>query len=308
MKPIKLALLAIFRNEGNIIKEWLKHYIKMEFDNIYLLDNYSNDNWQDDEDIKKIIKESNIFIKKTENNIQNSQINEYNFILNKIKKENDWLFICDLDEFLYSKKNLNLKEYISDKDCHQIVFPWLIFKPLMFEPKSIIKDSIYRIKFNDDEKCSKCKSIFNLKKLDKLDIHISFVNGKTIISDGKSTVIDCKNIRGLHNIKYNENEINNFDFVINHYKFRSMEYFWKVKINRIEVGKKIKSTNFTKNRNLKGLKKIFKKKTIIDKNLSNKTNYNFKHFLKLKFPSTSKDLIYLKSIIILRKFFDNLSN
>ena len=30
-----------------------------------------------------------------------------------------------------------------------------------------------------------------------------------------------------------------------------MEYFWKVKINRIEVGKKNKTQSFTKKRNLK---------------------------------------------------------
>ena len=42
-----LCLVAIFKNESHILKEFITHYIKQGVDHFFLIDNGSNDNYSD---------------------------------------------------------------------------------------------------------------------------------------------------------------------------------------------------------------------------------------------------------------------
>ena len=43
-----LSIVAMFKNESSIIKQWIKHYIDEKVDYFYLIDNGSNDNYYDE--------------------------------------------------------------------------------------------------------------------------------------------------------------------------------------------------------------------------------------------------------------------
>ena len=43
---MKLALMAMFKNEAMGIREWVEHYVWQGVDTILLLDNNSTDDWR----------------------------------------------------------------------------------------------------------------------------------------------------------------------------------------------------------------------------------------------------------------------
>ena len=45
MSRYYLSVLAVFRNESHIMKEWICHYIMEGVDHFYLLNNFSTDNY-----------------------------------------------------------------------------------------------------------------------------------------------------------------------------------------------------------------------------------------------------------------------
>ena len=45
LKKYNLSLIAIFKNESHILKEWIEHYINEGVDKFYLIDNGSTDNY-----------------------------------------------------------------------------------------------------------------------------------------------------------------------------------------------------------------------------------------------------------------------
>ena len=81
-----LSLIAIFKNESWILKEWIEHYIHQGIDHFFLIDNGSNDNYmsilQPYINNKKVslIKDPKIFHKK----------GHYNKYILPIKNISEW--------------------------------------------------------------------------------------------------------------------------------------------------------------------------------------------------------------------------
>ena len=46
-RPETLAILAIFRNEADIMEEWIEHHINEGVDHFYLINNQSTDNYSE---------------------------------------------------------------------------------------------------------------------------------------------------------------------------------------------------------------------------------------------------------------------
>ena len=43
-----LSIVAMFKNESSIIKQWIKHYIEENVEHFYLIDNGSTDNYENE--------------------------------------------------------------------------------------------------------------------------------------------------------------------------------------------------------------------------------------------------------------------
>ena len=169
-KKYFLGILTYFKNERSCIYEWILHYKKWGVDHIWMIDNGS----QDDYNIDQFINEGFVTVYKEPTT---DQINSYHKYTPEIKKQVKWLGVFDMDEFLYSKEEDNLKNAINtvDETNKIISIQMTIFFPTTFETtESIIETNILR-KCYDSDMHPKC--LFNLDIIDRVSIHGS-VNKK----------------------------------------------------------------------------------------------------------------------------------
>lgn len=105
--------MAVFRNEGHILEEWLEHHIKQGVDKFYLTNNASEDNYyQILEKYKNRVKllHDRRVLNQTQLTDTGIQLMSYRQMLKYVTT--DWLIICDLDEFFYTTNGLSIKDYI----------------------------------------------------------------------------------------------------------------------------------------------------------------------------------------------------
>lgn len=229
MKRYELCVAAIFKNESLNLKEWIEHYIFHGADHIYLVNDNSSDDYMDvlgpyinknivtlfDSDISKFPNRQQVMYDK--------------YILPKIK-DSQWTIICDLDEFWYSPKEINLKNIFNQYKDYDIIFAnWAMFHSNgnIKHPKSIVQSCIFRHEFNGEMTCL---------------INGSFTPSKT--ASQKYAVNGNANIIGLwvHNPIGQVSSINisylgkeDYDLIINHYTTQSVEFWEKVKMKRGDV-------------------------------------------------------------------------
>ena len=240
------CIVAIFKNESEILKEWIKHYLNEGCSKFFLIDNGSTDNYL------PIIKKYKDKIHLVVDVKKHAQIELYNkyfkYFLSKIKKY-EWILICDLDEFIYSRKNFKtIRHFLLsvENKVSQIVINWKIFGSNGFntknkkEPKSVINSFTKRIDYSKntgfqgvkeiigDVKMNLCKSIVRSNRVLCLGIHTSKVKPDITI-DSNYQIIKKKNLRY---IPCNEKILASQNLHLNHYAIRSFDWFTRVKMTR----------------------------------------------------------------------------
>jgi hypothetical protein len=104
----KLSVCALFKNESHCIKEWVEHYLFHGVDHFYLLDDGSCDDYYSI--IKKYIVNGTItLIPVFCERYLHRQRDIYNKYMLPLLNETEWLLIVDLDEFMWSPVNIDLK-------------------------------------------------------------------------------------------------------------------------------------------------------------------------------------------------------
>jgi hypothetical protein len=189
-----LCLIAIFKNESHILREWINHYLNQGVQKFFLIDNGSTDNYYSI--IEPFIIKKIIFLVRDDK--PHSQIELYNKYFLNICKRYKWAIICDLDEFIYArrgfKKITGYLQYINNyKHISQIFIPWKVFgsneyntldKP---QPKSVIKSFTKRLDYNryrpfEEVLLKEEPPIHRLNKPDQNNIieSFSFINNNNI--------------------------------------------------------------------------------------------------------------------------------
>lgn len=116
---MKVAIIAIAKNENLYINEWLEYHFKLGFDNIIVCDN-------DDELIlKDVVKDKRVIIEDY-TKIKNVQQIAYQQTFRKYKCQYDWILLIDIDEFLVLEKDRNVNEFLSrfnkDVECIKLCY------------------------------------------------------------------------------------------------------------------------------------------------------------------------------------------
>jgi len=242
-----LCVVAIFKNESHILKEWIEHYIKQGVDKFLLIDNGSNDNYFNI--IKPYIKKNkvNLVVDPT----KHKQTELYNiYYLNECKKY-QWALVCDLDEFVYSRKGFSsIKEYLKSTPANvsQIFIPWKIFGSCGYDtfdkkhPSCIVKSFTKRTNYDKDDnfqgvikkaddKYSFTKCIARTKFIKNIGIHSHLtINSNHICSDSLSNIYSDSCFS-----KINENILEDAALPLNHYPIQSLDWFMRVKAARGDV-------------------------------------------------------------------------
>lgn len=238
---VTLGLMAIFRNEADVLEEFIEHHIRQGVDHFYLIDNMSEDDFETV--IKKydnitIFEEPHVANKNVFSEV-GPQTKAYNKFLNLVKT--DWLYICDLDEYIYGPTGYTLKSYIEE---HGSNFDQLLISSKTFtsnnlkkQPESVISYFTERFEY---EPFSYTNGCIKVNKAESLDItaHILFdgitTNPKQTIRSDKLCVEYKK--EHFHCLKlFRERKtdpIHDDPLVINHYSFMSEERYFKVKPTR----------------------------------------------------------------------------
>ena len=105
MKKYYLSVLAIFKNETYVLKEWIDHYISEGVEHFYMIDNNSNDN--PDTILKPYIDDGMVDLFHERRKQRFIQLPAYNRLFPKLKVESEWLLVIDLDEIMYARNGYN---------------------------------------------------------------------------------------------------------------------------------------------------------------------------------------------------------
>jgi glycosyltransferase involved in cell wall biosynthesis len=201
-----LCVLAIAKNEGMIIKEWIDHYLWQGVEHFYIIDNGSTDNMS--QVLEPYIQKGLVSLYKLEGR---KQVQHYNTVYNKyIKKHTDWLLVCDIDEYVYHRqKGKTLKSFVKAVNRNHvasITLHWKMFGSSGYhqQPKQLRKAFVWRKRDID----TNVKQIVNTKYVVSLDIH------KHKMKQGPVNIVNPK------------------ELALNHYPIMSKEYFEKIKMTR----------------------------------------------------------------------------
>ncbi len=224
----KLSVIAMFKNESWIIKEWIEHYLSEGVEHFYLIDNGSNDDYEDKistyNEYISLVKDSTRLPYGTQSYLYNK------IYLDIIKAETKWIITCDIDEYIYAR---NGYEKIIDvlntmpSNIETIWIPWKIFgsNGNIKHPENIVY-SFTRRSNQLNSFLGHGKSIIRAKNLVNFGCcghYVEVKNNSTIYTPNKDN---------YYLFDFNENTCSKFNLALNHYMLLSEEYYTKIKCNR----------------------------------------------------------------------------
>lgn len=124
-----LVVASVFKNEADIIREWVQHHLWQGVDHFYLVDNGSTDDW------RGALGSLMQHVTYSRNATLYAQIPHLNTWLPWIRKESRWVLGIDVDEFVYappSRGFRNIVRYLRHVEHHacasaMLKLPWLLF-------------------------------------------------------------------------------------------------------------------------------------------------------------------------------------
>lgn len=217
-KKYTLSVAGIFKNESHALKEWIEHYLFHGAEHFYLIDDKSTDNFMSI--LSPYIEKGIVDLFKTEEDEYcGRQGIIYTSILKSRLHETEWLLICDLDEFVWSPREINLynilKHLISQWHYSQIQFEHSLYgsNGHIEQPKSIVASFTKRANDEPYKKEGNLKYFLNTKYL----INRFFVHYAELTNE--------KDKEGFIRLDPSW-------FTLNHYRYQSRNFWENVKCTR----------------------------------------------------------------------------
>ena len=234
LKPKHNAVVcAMAKNEHLYINEWVKHYIDLGFEKIYLFDNDDINfdfvgNYVDKEYLDKLV-----VFNKSGIHRQRFQGACYKYFYDKYNSNFNWCLFCDIDEFLDGVININRVLASIPNNIEQVRIKWNLFgddniierdvsKPvygffkkinttstLKNQAKSIIRSGVKDIQFNSVHYA-----------------HKKYKNDKVMLSSCLPSGRICKSEISIKE-DYSKEKI-----FLNHYMTKTLSEFVNQKVNR----------------------------------------------------------------------------
>lgn len=229
-----LSIIAIFKNEASVIKEWIDHHIGHGVEHFYLVNDGSTDK---PEDVLKPYISSGVVTlhPPPSQNIPFRQAALYKKLFTEVysKNETRWVALIDIDEFLYSPVEVDLRVILKNHEALAVVglnWVWFGSSGLIQQPKSVIQSFVnradtsfskypalvqhYGVLSNPDEWQ---KNIINTgARVDNVDVH-------AVAAEGISASLGYS--------AFPENPL----ILLNHYSTQSKDFFLKNKGIRGDV-------------------------------------------------------------------------
>ena len=206
-----LCILAIFKNEDVIFKEWLDHYIAEGVDHFFLIDNGSTRPYT--HILEPYMNKITLVVDPS----HGQQVALYNRMMDYRDKQMEWLLVCDLDEFVYGTKGTlaDFMRTIVDPTVGAIQIPWLMFgsSDHIEQPSSVVQSFRWRKR----DRHPLFKSIVRPKALQYFHVH------QHPLREGYTSLeVDARS----------EDAIAAAPLRLNHYAIQSLNWFREVKLAR----------------------------------------------------------------------------
>jgi len=227
-----LSVASIFKNESWGMKEWLDHYKFHGVDHVYLVNDFSTDDYLSI--LQPYIEDGFVTLYQNDNpeRYTGRQIDINNKFFKPIFKESQWLANVDLDEFLYSPKTIDIKNIFSKYKSHAgVVANWVWFNSNghIKQPPLVVEGFTKRCEYNE-RVYMKPPGLppewvqFNAPKLIlNSNFEVQSFETHTAITSGNMINVSTQSMP------------DNPELLINHYQLQSKEYWQNVKMNRGDV-------------------------------------------------------------------------
>ena len=125
---MKLALVAIGRRENRYAREFVKHYLSLGFDHIYIADNNHDGEEHFEDVLQEFIDQGSVTIHDYRNQ-QGIQVKAYNDIYRDYQSQYEWIAFFDFDEFLTMTDGLSVKEWLLPfpDDADTVLVNWMCY-------------------------------------------------------------------------------------------------------------------------------------------------------------------------------------
>ena len=122
------SVASMFKNESWSLKEWIEHYKLHGADHVYLVDDFSDDDYLPI--LQPYIDSGYVTLFKSDISERyiGRQVDITNKYLLPIAKESKWIAQIDVDEFLYSPKEMDLKKVLQKYENYgRVITNWVWF-------------------------------------------------------------------------------------------------------------------------------------------------------------------------------------
>lgn len=250
---LKICLCVIAKNENLYIREFVEHYKKIGYNNIFIYDNNEKNGEHFEEVINDYIK--NNFVKivnfRERNTSIGPQFEAYRDCFQRNNKYYDWLSFYDVDEFLeLNEKYKTIQDFLNDKifkNCQVIKINWFMYlnKENLYYENKPIQERIKSFKYNDS-------SNKHIKSTVKGNLGVNYWKKAPTAHSSSLNITSCSSSGKKINFDSPYNEPPDYtNAKLNHYYYKSFEEFCiKIKKGRVSLPRK------TRNENIKKLYKI----------------------------------------------------
>ena len=165
-----LAVVAIMKNEGSYVKEWLDYHLLAGVEHFFIYDNESHDN------IKEILQPyiENGIVTYTFCPGLRKQIEVYNEAFKSYRFFCRYMAFIDADEFIFPQSNESITE-VTDKIFSQesniggLGIHWIIYGSNNLETADYTKGVLERFTQRSDKLSTSIKNIVNPRRIEYLD-------------------------------------------------------------------------------------------------------------------------------------------
>jgi hypothetical protein len=233
-----VAIMSIFRDEADWLKEWIDYHEKVGVDHFYLYNNKSVDDYA--AVLKPYIERGVVDVIEWDyDDFPACQLRAITNCISSVKRSVKWLALIDTDEFIVPKKVDSLKKFLKNyEDYAGVMVNWQLFgtshvKSLK-RSESLLKNLTWKFPTNFESTWNGnhfCKSIVRPDRVNentenpKCGNHVFMPQkGWKMVNSKKKAQETCSSTA----------KIVIDDIQINHYWFRTEDWFYSHKIHRRE--------------------------------------------------------------------------
>ncbi len=223
----KVGVVTFFQNDQGFLREWLLFYLSQGVEKVFLIDNKSSD--KSLQELEPFVEGGfvEVFTSQSGLPFKDQVVESYNRVVRLKKSQFDYFLFIDSDEFLVFPEGESLVQWIFSKGGLGYVFNWAIFGHNQI---SELPPHQYMIEHLNRRFVDVHDEHFHVKSLVSTQIPFRFLNGNPHYPElpwGKR--LKWTTDEEFHST---QRKINFLEGKINHYWYRTLNFYEKVKIPR----------------------------------------------------------------------------